>query len=74
MPASFSSSDDVVGLEVERAADAEDDREDRPDEHGEEIVDARAAAAQVIEPLGVERDRDDRPMNGSIRRYCSSGG
>ena len=33
--------------------------EDAADEHGEEIVDARAAAAQPIEPLQVEAERHE---------------
>ena len=39
--------------------------EDAADEHGEEVVDARAAAPQVIQPLDVERERQDHPTNGS---------
>ena len=41
---------DVVRLDIERAHDAEHDGEDAADEDGEEIVHARAAAAQAIEP------------------------
>ena len=48
-----------VGLDVQRRDDAEDDREDAADEHGEEVVDARAAAAQPVEPLQVEAERDE---------------
>ncbi len=46
------------------ADDAEHDREDAADEDGEEVVDARAAAAQPVETLQVEperhEDRDER--------------
>ena len=49
-----------VGLHVERGDDAEDDREDAADEHGEEVVDARSAAAQPIEALQVEAERHER--------------
>ena len=31
----------------------------RADEHGEEVVDARAAAPQPVEPLDVEGDRHE---------------
>jgi hypothetical protein len=50
----------VVGLHVQRAEDAEDHRDHAADEHGEEIVDARAAAAQAIETLEPVRHRDER--------------
>ena len=49
-----------VGLHVQRRDDAEDHREDAADEHGEEIVDARAAAAQPIEALKLEAERHQR--------------
>ena len=35
-------------------------REDAADEHGEEIVDARAAAPQPVEPLHLERERHEQ--------------
>ena len=55
----------VVGLHVQRRDDAEDDREDAADEHGEEIVDARAAAAQPVEALELEaRAATSTAMNG----------
>ena len=50
----------VVGVVVQRAADAEDDGENAADEHGEEVVDARSPAAQVIDTLDVKRERQDR--------------
>ena len=53
----MSSSRDVIGLEVQRADDPEDDSQDAADEHGEEVVYARAAAAQPVEALDLERDR-----------------
>ena len=56
-PASFSCVRQVVGLDVERADDAEHDREDAADEDREEVVDPRAAAAQAVEPLDLEGDR-----------------
>src|SRR5581483_5045777 len=43
-----------VRLHVQRRDDAEDDGEDAADENGEEVVDARAAAAQPVEPLQLE--------------------
>ena len=49
-----------VGLHVQRRDDAEDDREDAADEDGEEVVDARAAAAQAVEALQVEAERHER--------------
>ena len=65
----------VVGLEVQRADDAEHHREDAADEHGEEIVDARAPSAQTVEPLHLERDRRRAAaMNGSMSEYCANGG
>ena len=48
-----------VRLHVQRGDDAEDDREDAADEDGEEVVDARAAAAQAVEALQVESDRHE---------------
>ena len=60
MPWSFSASGSVVGLEVQRADQAEDDREDGADEHREEVVHARAAAPQPVEALHVERDRHEQ--------------
>ena len=48
-----------VGLHVQRGDDAEDDGEDAADEHGEEIVDPRSAAAQAIQPLQVEAERHE---------------
>ena len=50
---------DVVGLEIQRADDADDDGEDAADQHVEEVVDARAAAAQPVEALQVEAERHD---------------
>src|SRR5687768_13035433 len=41
----------VIRLEVQRGDDAENDGEDAADEDVEEVVDARAAAAQAIETL-----------------------
>ncbi len=49
----------VVDLVVQRADEAEDDRQDAADEHREEVVDARAAAPQPVEPLDVERERHE---------------
>ena len=49
----------VVGLVVERADEPEDDGQDAADEHGEEVVDPRAAAAEPIEALDVERERHE---------------
>ncbi len=49
-----------VGLHVQRRDDAEHDREDAADEDGEEVVDARAAAAQPVEALQVEAERHER--------------
>ena len=46
-----------VDLHVDRRDDAEDDGEDAADEHGEEIVDARAAAPQPVESLQLEAER-----------------
>ena len=64
-----------VGLHVQRGDDAEDDGEDAADEDGEEIVDARSAAAQAVEALQLERRAARAPaMNGSTLMYCRSGG
>ena len=49
----------VVRLEVQRRDDPEDHREDAADEDGEEVVDARAAATQPVEPLHVEGERHE---------------
>ena len=49
-----------VDLRVDRGHDAEHHGQDAADEHGEEVVDARAAAAQPIEALEVEAERHDR--------------
>ena len=51
---------DVVGLDVERGDDAEDDGEDAADEDGEEVVDARAAAAQPVDALHLEGERHEQ--------------
>ena len=48
-----------VNLDVRRRHDAEDDGEDAPDEDGEEIVDARMAAAQAIQSLQLKADRNE---------------
>ena len=47
----------VVGVEVQRADDAENDRHDGADEDEEEIVDARSAAPQAVDALEVIRQR-----------------
>ena len=47
-----------------RGDDAEDHRQDAADEHGEEIVDARAAAPQPIEPLQMESQRHEHRDEG----------
>ena len=49
-----------VDLHVERGHDAEQHGEDGADEHGEEVVDARSAAAQPVQALEVEAERHDR--------------
>ena len=49
----------VVGVVVQRAADAEHHREDAADEHREEVVDPGTASPQVIQTLDVEGDRQD---------------
>src|SRR5258708_17417000 len=54
----------VVGLVVERAAEAEDDGEDGADEHAKEVVHARAAAAQPVQPLNLEGDRPEQSDEG----------
>ena len=48
-----------VGLHVQRGDDAEHDREDGADEDGEEVVHARPSAAQAVEALQVEPERDE---------------
>ncbi len=48
----------VVGLVIQGAAESEHDREDRPHEDPEKIIDARSTAAQPIQPLHLERDRN----------------
>src|SRR4051812_991653 len=48
-----------VGLHIQGRDDAEDHRQDAADEDREEIVDARAAAAQAIQPLQLEPDRNE---------------
>jgi hypothetical protein len=47
----------VIGLHVQRRPDAEHHCQDAADQHGEEVVDARAAAAQPIHPLQMKSDR-----------------
>src|SRR5262245_15919538 len=51
---------------VQRRDDAEQDGEDAADEHRKEIVDARPAAPQPVEPLELEtkwdEDRDERQV------------
>src|SRR5262245_44665940 len=48
---------DVIGLDVQRRADAEDNREDAADEDGEEIVHARSAATEPVYALKLKGDR-----------------
>ena len=47
----------VVGADVQRREDAEDHRQDAADQHGEEVVHARAAAAQPVDALQLEGER-----------------
>ncbi len=46
---------EVIRLDVERAHDAEQCREERADEHAEEVVHPGATASQPIETLQLER-------------------
>jgi hypothetical protein len=46
----------VVRVDVERAADAEERRDEVADEHAEEVVHARAAAPEPVETLQLERE------------------
>ena len=64
----------VVGLVVERAAEAEDDGEDRPDEDPEEVVDARAPAPQPVEALDLEGDRHEQPDERRDAQVLAEGG
>ncbi len=57
MPLSFEVLGDVVGLDGEGRRDAEDDGEDRADEHGEEVVDAGPSAAQAVDAFELEGER-----------------
>ncbi len=50
----------VVRLDEERADDGQQRREDAADQHGEEVVDARPAAPQPVEPLQLERQRHEQ--------------
>ena len=63
---------DVVGLEIQRADDAEHHRDDAADEDGEEVVHARAAAAQAVEPLKLIGERhqhaDERQHRDVLRK------
>ncbi len=56
--------------------DAEDDGEDAADEHGEEVVDARAAAAQAVDALELEGERrqhrDERQHVAGTARAADS--
>src|SRR5881409_1285141 len=45
--------------DVQRRDDAEQDGENAADEHRKEIVDARPAAPQAVEPLELEAERDE---------------
>ncbi len=56
-----------IRLHVQRRDDAEHDREDAADEHGEEIVDARTSAPQAIQPLQVEAERHERRRQTAAR-------
>jgi hypothetical protein len=47
----------VIRPDVERRHHAEDDSQDVADQHGEEVVDARSAAAQPVDALQPERKR-----------------
>ena len=49
-----------VRLEIQRAEQAQDDRQNGADEHREEVVHARPPAAQPVEALHVERRRHDQ--------------
>ncbi len=49
-----------ICLHVQRGDDAEDDGENAADEDGKEIVDARAAAAQPVEPLQLKAQRHEQ--------------
>ena len=50
----------VIGADIQRRDDAEDDGDDAADEDVEEVVDARPAAPQAIQALQMEGKRDDR--------------
>jgi hypothetical protein len=60
MPASQRRFSRVIRLVEQRRDDAEHDRENAADQHVEEVVDARAAAAQPVEALEVEAERHDQ--------------
>ncbi len=49
----------VVRVDVQRADDAENHRDDGADEDEEEVVDARPAAPQTVDTLKVVRERDE---------------
>ncbi len=57
-PVSLRAGDDV-GLDVQGRHHAEEHGEDAADEDGEEVVNARSAAAQAIEALQEEAERHD---------------
>ena len=59
-PTSRCASRGVIRLVEQRRDDAEHDGEDAADEDVEEVVDARAAAAQPVEALEVEPQRHDQ--------------
>jgi hypothetical protein len=48
-----------IGLHIQRRDDTEDDCQDAAHEHREEIVHARAAAPQPVEPLEKKPERHD---------------
>ncbi len=50
----------VVDLHVQRDDDAGQHRQDRADEHREEVVHARAPAPEPVEALDMERERDEQ--------------
>ena len=64
----------VVGLVVERAAEAEDHGEDGPDEDPEEVVHARAPAPQAVEALDLEGDRHEQPDERRDAQVLPEGG